>query len=632
MSAGHSDLISLLSTSTPLGANETVTTAAYIPGQYSSLSIICYPATTTEVEVQFSGDGVNWDVIEFKSFTGGTGGVEAVVVLSKWVRLRIINTAGAQDFLRVSTYGTIRNSVVQAVIDTSAGGPLPEVNINNLPGNSSAARSESARILFSFTGLTVQPCLHSLTINQNGGGNKSFSIDGDLYQIGYTNPSPTVAGRADIQGQDQNGRHSFVVLSGDKLGVTSPVGETKAYLSPRYTSGTTTGDIVYTFCTDFSGKLSSLFEQGNFFTSAPPIGPVRNQVLVGLTEGLDNGKLIDEDFICFGAFDENYTVSHTEMNCVWGSLSVINPVVIPQSLFNIDRCDGTRNLPAFDLYNYPPGTNYISGRIVVNFSQQSYIRWELQHPLTGVYYPVHQITQANFEKRAFCALIHKHEVKQGQGPIALSMTHNYQSLVEQVSGTGAMNIRSLYKGTSGTLTSTGDFQDVIFVRKRSRDFQGGQVTHNILGTTFQRHLGEVGYIGKVILKAYDQDPSGGPSGPNPFIRVRIQKLHQYQLSNNLWAPIDPQGNVTGVEISFDEDVTVFNGDNFPLELVNVPIGDYRRTTNDTVVIDNELGGIGGKYQALDWCLYPGAAYVVSVKGPVGRTINYEADILLYSKI
>lgn len=629
MSAGHSDIIPILSTNVPLGPSPAqLLTSGYIAGQYSSLSITCFASTNTEVEVQFSGDGVNWDVTEFKSFIGGAGGVEAVVVLSKWVRLRIINTdTSAQAFLRVSTYGTIRNSVVQAVLDTTGGGTLPELNIGNLPGTSTALRAEHARTLFSFCGASVQTCDHTMTFNHNP-GNMMFSIDNDAYQLAFQSPSPATNGLVTIQGTGQTGQRSLVVYSNNGTGVSSAVGDSKSYLSPRYSSGSTTGNLIFTFCTDYGGRLFSSGGRGNFFT--PLDVPVRNQVLTGVTTGVSNGSLDSaENFVLFGAWDETFAVTHTEMNIIYRT-PLGGLVVLPQSQWNIDPCDGTRNLPSMDLYNYSNSTSFLSGRIIMNLSQHGYIRWELAHPSTGVYYPVHRVANVLFGTRLFCALIHKHEVKQLDMPMV--MTHAFQSLEEEIIGSGTGNVKNdnIESGIN-TVVGAGGGQFnaplAFAIRKRSRDFPGGQVQFTSPGSAlvppYERHIGETTYLKNLRIRAWD---TGG--NPTSTIKVVVWRMHQHQVTDGVgeWSPVNPRGWVTSAEYSTTTTLTDTAGSlpqliaKFEVPADAGPSSPYNEIVNPA------------DSQNLFWALVPGTVIALLIIADVGRTIATSVEVNFINKI
>jgi hypothetical protein len=117
MASGTSDLLALLGTTTPLTAGETYVTPKLIAGQYSSLSITNYSDQATDITMQFSGDGVHWDVNVSKSFLADVGSTESSVILSKWMRLQIENVSLVnQTVLRVFTYAHIQNSSITATL------------------------------------------------------------------------------------------------------------------------------------------------------------------------------------------------------------------------------------------------------------------------------------------------------------------------------------------------------------------------------------------------------------------------------------------------------------------------------------------------------------------------------------
>ena len=128
-----SDNIATLSTNTPLNAASVWTSEKVIAGQYSSLVISIKASQNCSLEVQFSGDGLNWDIIDTYPVIANTPVYETIIILQKWIRLVLSNLGANMTYLRVYTYGSVQNTNTNAVLISDIGGKLGDINIANFP-------------------------------------------------------------------------------------------------------------------------------------------------------------------------------------------------------------------------------------------------------------------------------------------------------------------------------------------------------------------------------------------------------------------------------------------------------------------------------------------------------------------
>lgn len=130
-SGGYSDNVNLFSHVTPLTPNQVVNYPGMLLGHYASLSIIVKASSPLSVTVFYSGDGKNYDASIVKNFGAGAGKIQSVVVQSKWVKLRIINTSNQlHTYTRVFVHGNFFNSAITAEIGMIGNLP-PSVSISD---------------------------------------------------------------------------------------------------------------------------------------------------------------------------------------------------------------------------------------------------------------------------------------------------------------------------------------------------------------------------------------------------------------------------------------------------------------------------------------------------------------------
>ena len=88
------------STTTPLGAGETFTGVGVDVSQYPSVTLAIKTDTSGTCYIEFSPDRSNWDSSLSFSITGGVNEVHRISITRKYFRVRIVNGAASQSYLR----------------------------------------------------------------------------------------------------------------------------------------------------------------------------------------------------------------------------------------------------------------------------------------------------------------------------------------------------------------------------------------------------------------------------------------------------------------------------------------------------------------------------------------------------
>ncbi len=293
----NSDIILQLSYTTPLNAGMSYTTEKIIAGQYSSISLSFSSDFDTNVTVQFSPDGTNWDVNISNNFSGGISSFENLVILSKWIRLIITNTSlSNQTYLRAYCYGSVMNTSLNALIE-KVGGKSPEIAIDNFPlGGFNDLRTAEITTKYSYSFIA---------------GNSSFAQDNNI--------------QCQFPDLKCDGGLSVVSFPSRSLGLNmNGILNQQAYIQGkcvRYTSGMSS-----------NYRFSMRFE-----TSDSTLG---SALRVGL-------GYINEDFYGFGWIDDGLQNTYDRFGIIYINNTTITH--IPRTSFNIDKADGTGDLPVLDL-------------------------------------------------------------------------------------------------------------------------------------------------------------------------------------------------------------------------------------------------------------------------------------------
>lgn len=351
-----SDVIAQLSYTVPLLSGGIFTTEKVIAGQFSSLNLSFASDVSTSVLTQFSNDGTNWDINIVKNFDGGKPDFENLVILGKWMRLIITNTGGVnQSFLRVYTYGSVQNTNLNAII-SKIGNKSPEVSIDNRPDN----------IFGEFAG-TEYRCLGS--------------YEWDYVQDGYLNGAGGVR-FASMYEPDYSIHAYSGGITTDGVVIAGP-----GYLQLS-TNETTLNEYYMLVSRTLPNSVGIGMEMRfNCAFQQPTIRTNNQRQLMGMINVGE--KAVWDGVLCEGymiGFNDT-SVNNDEVEIVWYQGGVIKQS-FPRSTWNVDKADGTQDLPLIDF------TKMNEVRIQVG---EGCVGCLFSVYANGHYYPIHRIRPYNFE-------------------------------------------------------------------------------------------------------------------------------------------------------------------------------------------------------------------------------------------
>lgn len=125
------EVIPELSTSTPLLSFTSWQSNPIIAGQYTAYTFSYFVDQDINAFIQFSDDGINFDISEEILLDANTRGSHSTVIKGKWTRIIIENnTLNNMNTLRFYTYATIQNSTLTAILQGEEG-KNPVVDIGN---------------------------------------------------------------------------------------------------------------------------------------------------------------------------------------------------------------------------------------------------------------------------------------------------------------------------------------------------------------------------------------------------------------------------------------------------------------------------------------------------------------------
>lgn len=96
--------VELFRRTTPLAAGDVFISSSYEVTGYTKLCGFCITDQSGDLYIEQSGDESNWDYVEQKSLTGGTGVGFLFDIVAKYIRIRLVNGATAQTYLRLFAY------------------------------------------------------------------------------------------------------------------------------------------------------------------------------------------------------------------------------------------------------------------------------------------------------------------------------------------------------------------------------------------------------------------------------------------------------------------------------------------------------------------------------------------------
>lgn len=340
-----SDNVELLSYTTNLLAGAYYQSDPQILGQYISLSIIASADQDLTISIQFSGNGIDYDYTVSKNITVGSNTSFSNPVNGKWTRIRITNN-GILDttHLRVFVYGTPNNSSLSAVI-SKIGNFDPTIHVSNLP-------------LSSFGDIRTAQITNRVGYVFSRG--TQGVVNTGAYKIPYTD----IEGSSNVVGSTWN-------YTGGLGGILGPiVGETVMFqgIRVRYEPGQ-----------GLVARFTGLFQQST--KTAPDLAPMTQYLGVG--NGVISTRTVT-NFLGFGYINQGLA-SNTDN---FGIIYIRNGVraFYPHTSWNIDKADGTYQLPAIDL------TKIQVYQINVQYLGAGAITFYMENSSTGLFLPVHQLT------------------------------------------------------------------------------------------------------------------------------------------------------------------------------------------------------------------------------------------------
>lgn len=180
------DIITQLSTTTPLGQGSTsmstFTSSPYVMGEYNSISVIYFSDQPNLLTIQWSADGVNWDLSKTYSLLANTPDQISQIAYSKWCQVICtnLNNFASETILRLEVYATTSNNAVTSSIQGNTSNSLPEFSVSDSFDynalQSQHIESWTPQFEYNFSGLT-------------GGytGSQGTSATAPLFNAGYPN-------------------------------------------------------------------------------------------------------------------------------------------------------------------------------------------------------------------------------------------------------------------------------------------------------------------------------------------------------------------------------------------------------------------------------------------------------------
>jgi len=373
-----SDNILLLTYTTPLALASTYTSPAVLISDYYYLSVVAKIDQNTTMNLEFSGDGSNWDYAETSFILANVNTNITQLVLAKWTRMKLINTGlGVSVELRVYVYGT------RGVggITTSPSG-TQDVNILNQPIgvmikdiNATAldeilVQAQVVETSFSTDLIKNGPLFAFPTTN---GFQSPYQRSVDILTYGsYIGP---IASDGDV------------FADGAGTGCISISGNTVAPIIPswglitRYVTGNVgcAYEMKFTACWNIK---SSGFMVPNI-VGLHNINGINACGYNNKVGGLPVPTLTDGFGFGYWPATDHEMPFVGPLQIIWYTAGLLM-AVIPQSLWNVDPADGSGKLPPLvptEQTQYK--ISYAYGLPVIRFS--------IMNPSDGKYYPVHYI-------------------------------------------------------------------------------------------------------------------------------------------------------------------------------------------------------------------------------------------------
>lgn len=216
-----SDVEKLLSTTDTIAIGATWVSNRVLINAYTSMTVSIFADQDTRLYVEFSNDGLNYDISTQTNFTTSIIGNYSGVVNGKFCRLRLENLGAGVCTPRLYTYVNVRNTALTALI-SKVGNFNPEVDIGNLPteypnsitrlryqfntlGGTSTATNAGTPLPFQYYDVTPTNIFGAAGANVTGANfmlnlenNNTKALDqvaGSTYPLNFNNFAVTFIGR-----------------------------------------------------------------------------------------------------------------------------------------------------------------------------------------------------------------------------------------------------------------------------------------------------------------------------------------------------------------------------------------------------------------------------------------------------
>ena len=376
-----SDNVLLLTYTQPLPLPN-YTTPAVIISDYYSLSIVTKSDSGFELTLQFSGDGKNWDVSSpTYSVVANVGQNINYPVTAKWTRIVLTDVDGIGTYFRMYVYGkpdccsdpTPEPNPPPSSVVLASRSATGEANVNEWVTETSFVASTV--VPFSLGG--VGTWIWANQLNQQV--NSPYLPNLDI--IPYATTTAPGGGLVRASNGSCTGSPApyigFVQFRGQGInGDFSNWGFLSRYVSPN--SGAPVEML-------FNGKWELAFPGLSHMTP--------NMVGFWDIDGISLGGWqnpvstpIPRNGFGFGFWPGAPTMtSLTEFQIIWFHDHILQPVIL-QSSWNVDKMDGTGNLPAFS-----PNDGFLDFKIAY-CPTTSVVRFYVMDKASGIYYLVHYIS------------------------------------------------------------------------------------------------------------------------------------------------------------------------------------------------------------------------------------------------
>jgi hypothetical protein len=392
------DTIPELTTILPLNfiGDEFLGKTVYL-GEFSSLSTIIYADMNCTLDYEFSGDGFNFDYVDSAPVIATITLRKSLVIVAKYIRIRITDTGGPMTELRCFTYGSVDNTALDAIVggvlNVNLVGPLPvpvdivspiplQVDIvNPLPlpvdiinPNPISVVIEPGAPGFNAVSITDPVTLYTdLKVSELRADIQYMFTKGVL---GTILPKTWEYPYSDLKciGTSNTGTSLLVPNSGF---VDMQIVHALVPLDPGCEIVFAGRSMSFRAGQQVCSRFQSWFQQGIR-------GALDSSTGMGVGMGFLKPGGSVENFAGFG-YPEGSTLAALEFGIIL--IRAGTRFFFPQTIWNIDVCDGSGQMPLMNSWKFKNSFEVCATDAI--------IRFKVLNPNTGQYNPVHQHDSTN---------------------------------------------------------------------------------------------------------------------------------------------------------------------------------------------------------------------------------------------